>query len=388
MPKAISLTNTKTEDSLESLFSTSHPDKPCKNQNIRRKPANQNFTLYPLSKLHELSNILKEKSPDIHYISNKFDLEERCRLRYLVDQRYQLWFAFEGSPGKETPAHCQMTNGDACLAAGNIQFDKDFKKITIINHKSGDFKPPFATMKWPLAILIAQQNELQKTGINLADELTIEKLNSSSVPEKEIKAQIHDIEKLITNEMRQRVRSQPTDVVIKNLTKNSNVSYAPNKNNKNNNGTKKALLFGVGNNTTPSSTGSSSSENNNQTTVKAPDSLMDLLSMENNVPSAGSSSSVNNNSVPSQTTVKAQVSLMDLLLTANNASSAGSSSSQKTNQNKDKTQESAIKTLNFFTSNNNQNEHNKRTPEKGKLPYTLQQHKKVKNNNFPPFKFK
>lgn len=75
-------------------------------------------------------------------------------LRFLLRVDGTLMFAHEGYPGGIIPAHYQMADSDPdkaqCIAAGNAYFDKKTHRCCIINHKSGDFRPPFETLWFAL----------------------------------------------------------------------------------------------------------------------------------------------------------------------------------------------------------------------------------------------
>lgn len=156
---------------LEDIFSSSDiPKSPsC---NIGRIVKSSSHLIYPLGHLNELLGLLKTKDG------------KPLVVRYLVDTRGAIWFAAEGRPNSSTiPEHYKMTgevsSSARCLAAGNITFSPDGKKITSINHKSGDFHPPFSSLKFPLTILVAKQDVLSSQSITLADDLQIEKLTLS-----------------------------------------------------------------------------------------------------------------------------------------------------------------------------------------------------------------
>lgn len=132
-------------------------------------------SIYPLCKLNELLNDIKTIDPT------------EKTIRYLVDCSNQLWFAREGAPNKTIPAHYQMTgephNVARCLAAGNIEFSADFTRIIMVNHKSGDFRPTFESVQWPLAILIANEPILAASSIELDETVRIEHLSASGGPQ-------------------------------------------------------------------------------------------------------------------------------------------------------------------------------------------------------------
>ncbi|WP_133130326.1 hypothetical protein [Legionella yabuuchiae] len=133
------------------------------------------LTIYPMAQLHLLLAELKEKP------LSDFEDEDDYKIRYLLDEEYALWFGLEGFPGARIPAHYQLTGKTrdeaTCLAAGNIQFSSDFKTIVAINNKSGDFRPSFESIKWGLAVLIHNREQISDV-VQFSDTLCIE----SSVP--------------------------------------------------------------------------------------------------------------------------------------------------------------------------------------------------------------
>jgi len=137
-------------------------------------------SIYPINHLNSLLEKIK---------TNSGAEDSTHTVRFLVDLYGILWFAEEGGPNKIIPAHYQIT-GDAansarCITAGNITFSDDHKEIIFINHKSGDFRPPFDTLKWVLAILIANEVELKAVSVRLADIINIQKLSSSGGSDEE-----------------------------------------------------------------------------------------------------------------------------------------------------------------------------------------------------------
>jgi hypothetical protein len=128
------------------------------------------FSIYPLSELPALIEVLRAK----------VDPELKLKIRYMVDTAGKLWLAEEGGASSRIPAHYQMTGASAkeasCIAAGNITFSPDYKTIDVINHKSGDFVPAFDSLKWLLAILVANADVLAP--VTLPPILSIERLSS------------------------------------------------------------------------------------------------------------------------------------------------------------------------------------------------------------------
>jgi hypothetical protein len=124
------------------------------------------FKIYPISELHKLIEVVRKKSAPL------------LKIRYLVDMNNQLWFAEEGGAGRTIPAHYQMGDTEWCITAGNIKFSKDYKQIELINHKSS-FKPSLDSIKWVVAILIANEELLNEQSISLSPLLVINELTSS-----------------------------------------------------------------------------------------------------------------------------------------------------------------------------------------------------------------
>ncbi|HTM63860.1 MAG TPA: hypothetical protein VL360_05105 [Gammaproteobacteria bacterium] len=118
-------------------------------------------------------------------------------VRFLLSTKNNLIFAKEGSPLKDIPAHFQMANFDVdqakCLTAGNAYFN-DNGELCRIDHKSGDFRPPFDTLQFVFPALI-------QSGIPIAKELEIDKLNDKGGFEKRFKIDSSLISQLkITNQ--------------------------------------------------------------------------------------------------------------------------------------------------------------------------------------------
>lgn len=142
-----------------------------KSLNQGRRDWDATYPIYSISELGELLFLLRSKS------------STACAVRYLVDTSFHLWFAKEGIASAKTPAHYQMTGEPAssarCIAAGNLYFSPDYREIIGMNHKSGDFRPHFDSIKWLLAILIAHDDMLSSSSIEVSAALNIEKLTSS-----------------------------------------------------------------------------------------------------------------------------------------------------------------------------------------------------------------
>lgn len=111
-------------------------------------------------------------------------------LRFLLRTNGELVFAHEGYPSGLIPAHWHMAGTtmplDAkCITAGNVFFDEE-NNLRCINHKSGDFRPPFDSLQFVFP-------ELIKAKIPLANKLAIQRLNSSGVQEQTYEVDSKDI---------------------------------------------------------------------------------------------------------------------------------------------------------------------------------------------------
>lgn len=153
------------------IFSASLSTTLCRSSNLGRLSRHSTYKIYPVCKLNELVADVRE---DAHPLRE---------FRYLVDADQRLWFAREGGPNGIIPEHYKMTGEPSstakCLAAGNITFSDDYKFIVSVNHKSGDFRPQFDSIKWVLAILVASEPCLGELSIELAPKLLVAKLTSS-----------------------------------------------------------------------------------------------------------------------------------------------------------------------------------------------------------------
>jgi len=156
------------------IFSPSldRPSKGCISP--RSVTCDSSHSIYPIAFLSSLIEKIK---------TNSGKDNNTHTIRFLVDIYGRLWFGEEGGPSRSVPAHYQMTgdpaNNARCITAGNITFSDDHREIIFINNKSGDFRPPFDTLKWVLAILIANEDRLAAASVRLADTINIQKLSSS-----------------------------------------------------------------------------------------------------------------------------------------------------------------------------------------------------------------
>jgi hypothetical protein len=111
-------------------------------------------------------------------------------LRFLLRSDGTLVFAHEGTPGGTTPAHYQMSSAspdDAqCIAAGNAYFDRKTNRCCIINHKSGDFRPPFRSLWFAL-------NAFAIANVSMSEQIKLQQLDMSGSCEKEYLIEKKDI---------------------------------------------------------------------------------------------------------------------------------------------------------------------------------------------------
>lgn len=118
-------------------------------KNSKRKISNtpEIFTSQQLNSLLEQVNT--EKSKD--------DLLKATR--FILKVNGDLVFAKEGVPFQDVPAHFQMTglstDTACCFSAGNAYFDNN-NFLSIIDHKSGDFKPTFNSLIFVIIKLIEE----------------------------------------------------------------------------------------------------------------------------------------------------------------------------------------------------------------------------------------
>lgn len=95
-------------------------------------------------------------------------------IRHAVRVDGSFYVGREGIPNStnKIPSHRDLSgNGKSCIASGNSYFNAQ-NELAIINNKSGDFSPPFETIKFAL---LAYKN----LGIKFAEIVQIEKLDSS-----------------------------------------------------------------------------------------------------------------------------------------------------------------------------------------------------------------
>ncbi|MFY7697461.1 MAG: hypothetical protein ACOVQX_01350 [Legionella sp.] len=179
---------------------------------------------YPIKQLEALIDVLSKMDDDE-------DDDYKFSIRYLVTEDKQLLLAREGKEGKYIPAHKTIRN--RCLAAGNLYFSRDFKKIIKINHQSGDFQPSIESLLWPLAILYFMQAPLEK---NLIIELNKKSINHTIMSTELIVSDIV-LKKLLPHEL------ATTVIEANQATAIEENNYNPQKNRLTNSLMKRTLLF-------------------------------------------------------------------------------------------------------------------------------------------------
>lgn len=100
----------------------------------------------------------------------------KATYRFLMDTNAKLWFAEEGSPTPNRPAHFQMTgltfDNAKCLAAGNLKFCKD--GCILVTNKSGDFHPSPTSLVYFFAALYAANDAQLAEHLGIKDTIEIE----------------------------------------------------------------------------------------------------------------------------------------------------------------------------------------------------------------------
>ncbi len=152
------------------------------------------YTIYPFGQLWQLlAELASPQNPED-------DPDYKYRIRFLIDADLVIWFAREGIADHTIPAHYQMTGMPLttarCIAAGNITFSNDFTEIIGFNHKSGDFRAPFNTVKWALALFFANEHACPTP---LAKEIMVEELNGKGGTAKEFIFQTNTCRDWITS---------------------------------------------------------------------------------------------------------------------------------------------------------------------------------------------
>ncbi len=159
------------EDDLEE---EDKPDFACLKAGRVSKPSV--FKIYPISQLGSLIESLRVQIPPKHTVL------------FLVDDSGKIWFAGDEvpSPDVETefriPMYYQMTGRPAinarCMTAGTLEFSADYQHIDTMGNRSCTFKPTFDSLKWALAILIANRAGLEEQSIRFKAELTLEQYST------------------------------------------------------------------------------------------------------------------------------------------------------------------------------------------------------------------
>ena len=193
---------------IKEIFTKSPKPNLFKYTQSKKMMGNREYSIFPITMLDKFIATISDK--------------KATTVRFLVDMKYQLWFAEEGAASKKIPAHYQMTNeppsAASCISAGNIIFSSDYQTITHVNHKSGDFRPDFNSLQYLFAILIANEDKLTSQGISINPELCVEEIGSSggdcfrnTLSPAEIKLMV---EKLFTKEQMIAFKAQPNELRI------------------------------------------------------------------------------------------------------------------------------------------------------------------------------
>lgn len=92
----------------------------------------------------------------------------------------ELVFAAEGAPRQHIPAHYQMADKNPrealCVSAGNAFFDEN-NKLVAIDHKSGDFRPTFDSLKFALGAML-------NANVSMDEEIVLRQLDYAGALEK------------------------------------------------------------------------------------------------------------------------------------------------------------------------------------------------------------
>lgn len=166
---------------LSPLFNPqSNPAEHRGNHNVERRPVpGAEYRIYPLSKIDELLQQVKEKHGE-------------KKVRFFLTPAFEFRFAPEGVPTKTVPPHFNMagdqvtSSGAVCISAGTIKF-KD-GAISLINHKSSDHEPTWDSLQWALAVAIANE-------IKFSEDFTIDRLSSSGRFEESYKPTLDSLTK-------------------------------------------------------------------------------------------------------------------------------------------------------------------------------------------------
>ena len=111
----------------------------------------------------------------------------KTTIQYFVDYSGHIWFHEAGRPNAG-PSADQHVSEDAanmphCIAAGNIAFSANYQFIVMINHASDYFRSTLDSLKWPLAVLVANESSLADLSIELAPTLDIEQFSPTGAPQ-------------------------------------------------------------------------------------------------------------------------------------------------------------------------------------------------------------
>lgn len=148
-----------TSNQSQTLFPTFDKDQPVflGHTSMKRRNIRAEYTIHTIQTFHTIVDDFFKNH------SNK----EKCKVRFLISNNYELLFAPEGTPNSTVPAHYQMTGAQlqsnaSCITAGNFKINKN-KEIVLVNHKSGDFRPTFNSLQWAFAVCFANDVKFAET---------------------------------------------------------------------------------------------------------------------------------------------------------------------------------------------------------------------------------
>lgn len=179
----------------------------------RPRYRNSCFTIFPFAQLNELIDTVCSRSFDE-------DDEPLYKIRFIMDSTYQVWFAEEGTPCAKIPGHGQIIEGRTCLTAGVLRFSNNIDTLKI-DHKSGDYRPQFDSLKWFLAALIINMKTIK---IKLPSTLSLLRLYSNGGNESESKLSIEQISQWIDENL----NAVLIDAPIKQSTEKKLLEYSVN----------------------------------------------------------------------------------------------------------------------------------------------------------------
>ncbi len=131
--------------------------------------------LYPLPQLGLFLQMMREKIP------------AKTTIQYLVDHSGKIWFhdavCLSSPLAAAEQRKAYSLTLPRCIAAGNITFSADYHSIVMINNASDYFNSSLDSLKWPLAILVANESCLADLSIVLATAIDIEQFSLGGAPQ-------------------------------------------------------------------------------------------------------------------------------------------------------------------------------------------------------------